>query len=192
MNNDIIFKLYSLPQTVFSFDEISQIFPEITDKRLRDRLHYFVQQNKLLRLRKGIYAKHEFNKFELANKIYTPSYVSLETVLLREGVTFQLYETIFLMSYLSREVKVQGINIQYRQIPFSILTNMNGISREVGYSIASKERAFLDAVYVYKNYYFDYLDILDWDKIHEMKKIYESKVFEKRVEKYHKIYLEEK
>lgn len=192
MNNDIIFKLYSLPQTVFSFDEISQIFPEITDKRLRDRLHYFVQQNKLLRLRQGIYAKHEFNKFEIANKIYTPSYVSLETVLLREGVTFQLYETIFLMSYLSREVKVQGINIQYRQIPFSILTNMNGISREVGYSIASKERAFLDAVYVYKNYHFDYLDILDWDKIHEMKKIYESKVFEKRVERYHKIYLEEK
>jgi hypothetical protein len=188
MNDDLIFTLYSRAETVFSFDEIAQIFPNLTNKSLRDRLHYFVATHKLMRLRQGIYAKHEFNKFEFANKIYTPSYVSLETVLFKAGVIFQVYKTIFLMSYLTRTIKLKDQEIQYRQISFEILTNMNGIRREIGYFVALPERAFLDAVYIYKNYHFDNLGGLNWEKVNEIKKIYKSKIFEKRVEKYFKIY----
>ena len=57
--------------------------------------------------------------------------------------------------------------------------------------MASKERAFLDAVYLYKDYHFDNLGSLDWEKIEDLKKIYKSKAFEKRVNSYYHDYLEE-
>ena len=191
MNNDLLLAIYSRPATVFTLDEISQIFPDISYKQLKNRLYYFTKVGKLKRPKPGIYAKDEFNSMELANKLYRPSYVSLETVLLKSGITFQYYETILLVAYLTREVKVGDINIQYRRIPGDILTNLKGIEAKEGYFIATAERAFLDAVYIYKNYFFDNLGGLDWEKVDELKKIYNSKVFEKRVEEYYKYYKED-
>lgn len=172
-------------------DEISQIFPDITYKKLKDRLYYFTKVDKLKRLKTGIYAKKDYNPMELANKLYKPSYISLETVLFKGGVVFQYYETLFLASYLTRSVQIGDLNIQYRRIRGDILTNPMGIEVKEGYYIATLERAFLDAVYIYKNYFFDNLGALDWKKIEELKKAYSSKAFEKRVEEYYKWYKED-
>lgn len=191
MDNDLILKLYSQPETVFTVDQIAQFFPGISDESLRDRLYYFTKAGKLQRLRYGIYAKRDFNPLELANKVYRPSYISLETVLAKGAVTFQYYKTIFAASYLTREVKIEKINVQYRRIKQNVLTNPAGIDRESGYFIASLERAFLDAVYIYKNYHFDNLGAIDWKKANSLKKIYKSRLLEKRLDEYYKIYQEE-
>ena len=190
MDDDLILQLYSRPESVFTVDEIAQLFPNISFKSLRDRLYYFTKIGKLKRPHQGIYAKKEYNSFELANKIYKPSYISLETVLLKEGVIFQYYETIFLVSYLTRTIKVNSTDIQYRQIKAEVLTNLQGIEQKTGYFIASLERAFLDAVYIYKNYHFDNLGAINWDKIEDLKKIYKSQVFSNRIGEYYKIYQE--
>src|SRR5258708_16959366 len=190
MNNDIILTLYSQPHTIFTMDEIALFFPQIPYENLRSRIRYFTNVGKLKRLRQGVYAKMEYSTYELANKLYKPLYISFETVLAR-GVVFQYYETIFVASYLTREVEVNGINIQYRQIKGDVLTNSEGIEQKEGYFIATLERAFLDAVYLYKNYHFDNLGTIDWKKIENLKKIYNSKAFEKRVEGYYKDYKED-
>lgn len=191
MNNDIILTLYSQPQTVFTLDEISLFFPKVSYKDLRSRIRYFTNAGKLKRVHQGIYAKNEYNPLEFANKLYKPSYISLETVLAKGNVVFQYYETIFAVSYLTRIITVKDMTIQYRQIKKSVLTNSEGIEQKQGYFIATLERAFLDAVFIYKNYYFDNLGSLDWEKVHKLKKIYKSKVFEKRVEEYYKHYKED-
>lgn len=191
MNNDIILTLYSQPQTVFTLDEISLFFPKVSYGDLRSRIRYFTNAGKLKRVHQGIYAKNEYNPLELANKLYKPSYISLETVLGKGNVVFQYYETIFAVSYLTRTVVVKDITIQYRQINRNVLTNTEGIEQKQEYFIATLERAFLDAVFIYKNYYFDNLGSLDWEKVHKLKKIYKSKVFEKRVEEYYKHYKED-
>lgn len=189
--NDFIFRIYSQPQTIFTIDEIAQLIPAVTNESMRDRLYYFSKTGKLQRLHHGIYAKEGYNSFELANKIYSPSYISLETVLLKEGVIFQYYETIFAVSYLTRAITVHKQNIQYRQIRKDILVNKEGIEEKTGFFIASCERAFLDAVYIYKDYHFDNLGGLDWGKIESLKKIYKSKTLEKRVREYYEIYKDE-
>ena len=191
MKKDLILSLYSQPQTVFTLDDISLLFPQIPYENLRSRIRYFTNAGKLKRLRQGLYAKNEYNPFEVANKAYKPSYISFETVLARGGVVFQYYETIFAASYLTRSVKINGINIQYRQIKGEALTNLLGIEQKEGYFMATLERAFLDAVYLYKNYHFDNLGTIDWEKVAELKKIYKSKAFEKRVEEYYMIYKED-
>jgi len=191
MKDDFILRLYSRPESVFTVDEIAQLFPGISNESLRDRLYYFAKAGKVQRLRHGIYAKIAYNPFELANKLYKPAYISLETVLAKEGIVFQYYETIFAVSYLTRSIAIHNTEILYRQMKGSVLTDTNGIEERVGYFIATKERAFLDAVYIYKNYHFDNLGAVDWEKAENLKKIYKNRAFEKRVADYYKLYKEE-
>jgi len=54
--------------------------------------------------------------------------------------------------------------------------------------MASCERAFLDCVFLYKNYHFDNLKPLNWEKIKKLAPIYESKSLKKRIEEYYQIY----
>lgn len=191
MKKDFILTLYSQPQTVFTLKEVSILFSEIPYPDLKSKVSYFVKKGKLKSPRRGIYAKEGYNPLELANKIYTPSYISFETVLLKEGIVFQYYETIFIASYLSRDLVVDGHKIVYRQISEPALSNLSGIEEKDGYFIATKERAFLDAVYLYKDYYFDNLGSLDWKKVFGLVPIYASKALAKRVEGYYKDYQED-
>lgn len=177
----MLLNLYQQPQTVFTLKEISQLLPQIAYKNLKRKLSYFVSVGKLKRLRQGVYVKKVFNPWEAANKIYTPSYISLETVLAKEGIIFQNYQTIFAASYLTRRIKIDSQEIFYRKLPPEVLLNNLGVEKTEGVYIAIKERAFLDAVYIYKNYHFDNLTPLDWEKVKELTKIYDSPVLEKRV-----------
>lgn len=190
INNDIITVLYAQPQTVFSMQEISLLFPHVSAESLRDRLYYFTKKGKIQRLHHGVYGKKTYDPLELANKIYTPSYISLETVLAREGVVFQYYETIFLMSYVTRDVQTGEHSFSYKRLPNYTLFNTEGIEQVNQYAIATKERAFLDAVFKYKNYYFDNLRSLNWDRIMEIKHIYRSTALTNRVETYYQLYLD--
>ena len=191
MDGDVLLKIYQRPETVLTLDELAQLSPDIAYKSLKDRLYYFTKTGRLIRLRQGIYAKPGFNPLELANKIYKPAYISLETVLFKGGAIFQTYKTIFLISYLTRSVTVDDIELQFRKIKNPVLTNLSGIESQTGYFIATLERAFLDAVYVYRDYHFDNLEVINWDKVHLLKSIYQSQAFEKRVGDYYKSFQEE-
>lgn len=191
MAKDFLLELYKRPATVFTLREISLIFPQIPYRNLKSRLHYAVSVGKLQKLRKGVYVKDNFEPLELANKIYTPSYISLETVLVKEGIVFQKYVTIFVASYLTRRIKVGNQEIFYRKIKNAVLLNNLGIEEEGNYALASKERAFLDAIFLYRDYHFDNLKPLDWEKVREMSLIYASKALEKRVAEYYQIFRQE-
>jgi len=62
---------------------------------LKAKIAYYVKQGVLIRLTRGVFAKNkDYNPKELATSIYTPSYISFETVLREAGVIFQHYDTI--------------------------------------------------------------------------------------------------
>jgi len=182
----LTFSLYSSKETVFTTQEISIILKEPNLNRLKSRINYLVKNKKLVSLRKGLYAKMSgYEIFEAANKILTPSYISLETVLQRSGITFQDYShTIFVLSYQTREITLGNYTISFKKIKDEILTNPEGIVNEDGYFIASPERAFLDRIYLDKNYYFDHLDPIDWKRARHLLKLYNNKAMERRFESY--------
>ncbi len=188
-NNNTILRLYKQKQSVFSVKEVSLIWQESNPVNIKAYLKYYADKGDLIHLRRGIYAKKNFDAYEVATKIYTPAYVSFETVLRNEGVIFQYYETIFVASYLTRDIILNNKQkITYRKIKNSILLNAEGIVRNENYAIASKERAFLDMIYLMRDYYFDNLRSIDWKKCFELVKIYESSEMEKRLIKYHNKY----
>ena len=173
-------------KTVFTIGDIALLWGEAGGHLMFARLNKYVRAGKLIRLRRGIYAKDEnFDRFELANRIYTPSYISFETVLTRAGINFQYYQSIFEASYLTREIIVGDQRISFVRLKDTVLTNLMGIERVGEYSIATRERAFLDRIYVSKDYHFDNLRSLDWDRVFQILPIYHSKRLGKKVQEYY-------
>jgi len=176
-------------QTIFSFKELSMRFEAIAPNTLKTRLHYYVKNGDLYHIRRGLYAKNKnYNKFELAAKILTPSYISFDTVLFQAGIIFQYFREIFVASYQSRIIKCDDTTYIFKAIKPIILTNAAGIEFKEEYCIASPERAFLDTVYLQKQRHFDNLAPLNWDKVHELVPIYKNKSMQKRVLLYQELY----
>ena len=144
------------PKSIFSVKDVALLWREEVENAVRVRLNNYVKTGKLIRLRRGFYAKDKnYNSLELATRIYTPSYISFETVLTREGINFQKYDSIFVASYITREVKVDGQNISYIRIKDYVLSNTIGIKQNDNVAMATKERALLDRVYVSKDYHYN-------------------------------------
>jgi hypothetical protein len=184
-----LISLYKSKQTVFTSGEIALLTREKSAVNLKNKISYYVKTGDLLRLRRGVFAKNnDYNKKELAVRIYTPAYIGFETVLAREGVIFQYYETIFVASYLSRSLSVKENVITYRKLKSDILINQKGIINKGTYFEATKERAFLDMIYLFGDYYFDNLRGIDWEACFEMTSIYKRKNFEKKIKEYQKKY----
>ena len=182
-SNDLILSVFSDTRSVFTLNDIAMLIGEINFKKLNERLNYYVRKGKLLRPRKGIYVKPGYNPEELACKLYTPSYISLEYVLQKAGVVFQYDERITAVSYLSRSVNIEGHTLAYRKIKGEILIVTLGITRIGNVNIATPERAFLDLLYLNSTYYFDNLKPLDKNLITKLLPEYNSKALSARVKK---------
>ncbi len=168
-------------KTVFSFKDIVLLWRDSGDVA-RLRVNYYVKKGDLYHIRRGFYAKDKnYNRFEFATKIYTPAYLSFESVLGQSGVTFQYHSQIFVASYLTREIECDGQKYSFRKIKGSILTNKIGLENINKYFSASKERAFLDVLYLNKDYYFDNLASINWEKVFKILPIYGNKRMNKKV-----------
>lgn len=175
------------PQSVFSTKDVALLWGEETDAAVRVRLSNYIKTGKLIRVHRGLYAKDKnYNRFELATRIYTPSYISFETVLTREGVNFQYYGNIFVASSINKEIAIEDQKITFIRMKDYVLSNTLGVEHKDGVATASKERAFLDRVYVSKDYHFDNLRSLDWNKVMEILPIYNNKRMEKKIKEYQK------
>lgn len=181
---NFILDIYKDKRTVFRLPDISMLFPEEENKYLSNRMGYYVQTGRLLNPRKGIYAKPGYNPLEMANLLYTPSYISLEYVLQQAGLIFQ-YDTRYTsVSYLTREVEADRKIYSYRRIKEEVIMNTTGIvCGEGNINTATPERAFLDMLYLNKNFYFDNINLPDRQLIERIIPAYKSAALEKRVAK---------
>jgi len=171
-------------KSIFSNKDVALLWGEEKKEVIKKRLSKYVKSGKLLKVRRGLYVKDKnYNRFELATRINTPAYISFETVLGGEGMIFQHYGNIFVASYINREMEVSGQKIKFIRMKDYVLSNTLGIENGDGYAKATKERAFLDRMYVSKDYYFDNLNTLDWGRVFEILPIYHNKSMEKKVKK---------
>lgn len=189
MSKNNILDILRSKNSIFSFKEILLASGEKKPELLKRRLNYYIHQGELHAIRRGLYAKDaDYNRLELATKIFTPSYVGFETILVEAGVIFQHYATIFVASYKSKEITCDGTNYAFHKIKDDILTNLAGIENKGNYYAASKERAFLDTLYLNKDYHFDNLAPLDLDKVLALLPIYNNKRMTHKVHQYFKAF----
>ena len=175
--------------TVYSFKEILLSSGENNPALLRRRLYYYIKSGQLYGIRRGLYSKDKnYNRFELATKIFIPAYVSFETVLSKAGIIFQHYNQIFVASYQTKDIVCDEQVFCFKKLKNNLLHNNSGIESDKNYSIASTARAFLDVVYLNKDYHFDNLSPLDWDQIFSLLPMYENKRMIKKVNEYYRNY----
>jgi hypothetical protein len=180
---DILFTIYSSNRNVFTLKDVAMLSYEADFNSLNRKLNYYVRTGKLVRPRKGIYAKAGYSPEELAGILYTPSYISLEYVLQKAGIIFQFDGRITSVSYLSRSVEIDNRTFSYRKMKGDLLVASEGIIQVGNVNIASPERAFLDMLYLNSRYYFDNLNPLNKELTYKMLRLYGSKTLTARIQK---------
>lgn len=185
--NEYLEAILRSPKTVFTLEDVVLLWQEPSSQAVRVRLSYYVRHGKLYRIRKGLYAKDaRYSKLELATRIYTPAYVSFETILVQAGLIFQFHTRISVASYLTRDIEVDGQVYSFRKVKLSVLTDPLGIEHRDESSFASRERAFLDMVYLSGDTHLDNPTGLDWDRVFDLLPIYQNQSMERRVRRAYK------
>lgn len=185
--DNLIAKLYQSPKTILTTKDIALIWQETNTANLLSKIKYYAKQGSLIRLTRGVFAKNkEYEVKELATSLYTPSYISFETVLREAGIIFQHHDSIFVAGPYPLTKKIDGHVITFRKLKESVLYNALGVKNEKNYSIATPERAFLDTIYLSPKFYFDNLRSVNWETCFELAKIYDNKQLIKRIAQYRK------
>lgn len=149
-------------KTVFRSKDLKNFWEEtprntiIYAKRMADK-------KLILKIAKGYYALNkDYNIYELANLIISPSYISFNSALLYWGACFQISDIIQSVALLGYQKEIDGKIYKYQAIKKDLFFNMEGIDLKNNISIASSERALLDC------FYFDVsANVDDWEKINK-------------------------
>jgi len=156
-------------QTLFTTSEIAQILNIHNKEKLYSFLKYSTSIGDTKRITRGIYSLSEkYSQFELGNKLRQPSYISLYTILQKNGVIFQNYETIYLISNRSETKKIGDYEFNYKKIKDKILYNNLALVNENSVMLATSERAICDLIYLGFDYYFDNLRKVNFELIKKL------------------------
>lgn len=158
-------------QTIFTATEIAQLLEIYPRDKLYSALKYAVQKKDIIRIARNYYSfSANYSFFELGNKLRRPSYISLYSILQEEGVIFQPYNSIFLISNRSEKVVIDSMTYVYRCIKKEILLNTTGIVVSPFISKATKERALCDKIYLDGPEYFDNVRNINWSLMKTLNK----------------------
>lgn len=171
-------------KNIFSINDIGLYWEETDADLLKSAIKYYVDKGSLHRIKRGIYSlSEEFDKFELAQKLIIPSYISLETALQFHGIIFQVTRSIQSVAPYSRKFMIREVHYKYHKVKDDILINPEGILSKGHFLIASPERAITDTLYLYSDYYFDNMSGVNIEKLKEISYIYEENTLRKKVDK---------
>jgi len=134
-------------RSVFTLENLRNLWklrPEtakVAAKRMVDR-------GLLHRVARGyVSLKPEFDPYELANLIISPSYISLQTALTIHGVSFQSRRTVASVALLNYRRRAAGLEFRYFAMKPSLFYNLEGVRTRENFAVAGPERALLDCLY---------------------------------------------
>jgi predicted transcriptional regulator of viral defense system len=177
LNLDTINKDY------FGYEDIARTLG-ITLSAARVYAHRYVKNGIVVRAKRGIYIlrkewKHFSleKKFEIANILQVPSYISLVTALDYYQITTQMQQAFIesIAQKRTKEIEIDGTIFNYTRINLDFY---EGFSRQNNFFIASPEKALLDACYLVSlgRYKFD-VSAIDVNKVDRNRLTKASKKF---------------
>ncbi len=134
----------------------------------------YIQRGLLNKVYKGFYSTVPLKEIDpvllgLAS-LHGYGYLSCESVLARDGIVFQDVKYITLVSDISRKFRIGGHSFLVRRMKPGYLYNNVGITEDGGKRVACPERAVADMLYFNSKYHFDAKNLIDWQKVKEIKK----------------------
>lgn len=146
---------------LFSLNELGGIFGITNRQTLYKKIQRLESNGILQRLIKGkyLYLLKDVNDFTMANFLYQPSYVSLESAMSIHGIiTGIVYQTTSITIKKTNEITVGEKEYSYSHISNKLFW---GWEKESDILLATPEKAFLDYLYFVKKG----LRSIDWGEI---------------------------
>jgi len=180
---------------VFSTQDIRKLFPTFDSRRLVE----WQKQGYLQKIRRGYYTfsaiiKNESALYLIANKLYSPSYISLESALARHGLIPEMSFTITSITTKNTSGYDTPIgHFQFRHLKAHLYFGYSlDSSREKAFRIAEPEKAILDYLYLSTiNDYsamvqirfnkFQIKEGINMEKLHKYQLLFNSRILDKRV-----------
>ena len=170
----------------FTVNDIAEIL-KIKERSARVLCSRYVKKNIFLRLKNNFYVLEQNwedmtkeNFFRISNFLQVPSYISFMTALSRYQVTTQVQQNFFESASLKRtkQIESKGVLFQFYKLKKEYYFDF---VKQDDVFIASKEKALMDAVYLYSfgKYKMDFssIDFVKFDtvKIESLSRIYPEK-----------------
>ncbi len=196
------FKLLMFNKPFFTSKDLSGV--EKLKPTLKLQLHKWIKQNKIIRLKKGVYTlnetdrKAELSPFLLANELYSPSYLSLEFALSYYNLIPEAVN-VFTSITTNKTKTIKNIygTFYYNSIKKEYFWGFHNIKLKsnISFFIAVPEKAVIDFIYfkihsvvkdikneLIQNYRFQNLDILDIKALENYKQKLKGKKILKSIE----------
>lgn len=167
---------------IFNAQDLGVIWGYSDQSKLFELIKYYARKGEFFTLARGLYSIEDYSEgdlrsddkllYEIANKLVPNSYVSLYTVLTREGVIHQYYDSVYSVANRKVTRTVKGVKFEYLRVKDSILFDDFGIKNENGVRYASLERAVLDSKYLHPRWQMDFLDKVNQKLLEKGAKIY--------------------
>ncbi len=167
--------LFQSEQKLFHTQDLALILGITNRHNLRMTISRYIKNGYLQPIYRGLYSTvpiDDLEKFQLGmSLIHKYCYVSLGSIFEIHGVINQKVYSVNFVSSVSKKIEFDGKLFVYRQMNPQFLLNAEGITLENGIYKASLERAVADSQYFNLSTYFDSPDLINWDRVAEIKAI---------------------
>jgi len=176
---------------VFSSGELKTIF--FVEKNILVQVAFWLKKGYIKKVKKGLYMLtsmvDKVNLVVLANKIYNPSYLSLEYALNYYGIIPDIPGTYTSVTTRKTEnFKNEFGNYSYQKIKEELFVGYKIIQDgNLSYNIAEPEKALMDYLYLNKNKF-----VADFDFWKELRIDEDFKFDKKEISKYKKLFSNKK
>lgn len=171
--------------SVFTPGDLALLWEIENPPYLKTKIHRLIAQRKLIHLRRGIYVlDRDYKPWEMANKLYRPSYVSLNSVLSESGAIFQYDSAVYSIARKPANIVIDKRQYVYRSINTGIFFRHTGIETKDHTSAATPERAFLDLLYLEPQATIDNPDVLSPKRVRDLLPLYHNRALDRRAASY--------
>lgn len=145
-----------MPGNIFTLLDVVKYFPHDKHRSIKTQLTRLVQKGLLNRIKRGLYCfdNKKIDEFELADRLYRPSYISLETALNFYGIIPDIPQTVTSVALTTtKKIRSQSGVFSYTKIKpqlFFGFVKVQSPDSESFFSLAKKEKALLDYFYLRK------------------------------------------
>lgn len=170
-----LISLFQSEQKLFHIQDLALILGISNRHNLRVTISRYIKKGILKPVHRGLYSTvpvQSIDRFKLGSFfIHKFCYVSLYSIFERHGVINQKVHSINFVSSFSKKIEFNGELFVYKQMSMQYLLNPEGVSLVNSVYEASLERAVADSIYFRLKDHFDSQNLINWDRVSEIKKI---------------------